>query len=150
MFINNLNEPKPFLNQYPGFKEALAYLQQLTEFPPLGEVELDGRRVYASVQEYDTVPLETIPWEFHRQYIDIQYIYAGRESIGLAHTEALSDAEYRDAEDIALSTKTVPSVRVDMNAGEFMILFPEDAHRPRGSYAEKAEHVQKIVIKVHV
>ena len=47
-----------------------------------GRVEIDGDRVFALVQRYETVMTDAPRFEYHRKYIDIQYIVSGEEVIG--------------------------------------------------------------------
>ena len=50
-----------------SFDKAFAFLEQLTDATPDGTYELDGRKVYAMVQSYDTVPGEPPKLEVHRK-----------------------------------------------------------------------------------
>ena len=45
---------------------------------PVGRVDIDGDDVFASVQEYITLPETECRYEAHDKYYDIQYVAAGR------------------------------------------------------------------------
>jgi YhcH/YjgK/YiaL family protein len=112
-----------------------------------GTFEIDGRRVYAIVQQYDTLPRPQCAWEAHRQHIDLQYVVAGAEVIGYAHLGRLTPGVYEPARD--LLPLAGEGDYFTLGPGDFMILFPEDAHRPRIA-AGAPVPVRKVVIKIAV
>lgn len=150
MLKGNLKECAQVCQHNSDFQTAMDYLKQLKKFPELGEHEIDGNRIYASAQEYDTIPLNEIPWEFHQKYVDIQYIYSGRETVGVTDAAQFDDSSYDAERDIALSHEDIQGEKVELLAGEFVILFPKDAHRPCGNYRDSPEQVQKLVVKVRI
>ena len=63
------------------FEKAYEFLKtQDLNTLPVGTIEIDGRDIFASVQEYDTVPWDQIPFEAHNKYFDIQYIVYAPDS----------------------------------------------------------------------
>lgn len=148
MITGNINHIDPQLYEYPGFRQALAYLAALENFPPVGQAGIDGEEVFASIQSYDSKPHADIPWECHRAYIDIQYVYSGREKVGVMPVSDLSGFDYDQANDIAFTQEKTEGQWVPLEAGDFVILFPEDAHWPRGYFADAPGAVEKIVVKV--
>ena len=60
-----------------------------------GKYEIDGKEVYASVQEYTTLPWEEAKFETHEHYTDIQYIIKGDEVMGYAPKADLTKAMYQ-------------------------------------------------------
>jgi YhcH/YjgK/YiaL family protein len=112
-----------------------------------GTVEIDGRRVYAIVQEYATLDRTQGTWEAHRQYIDLQYVVSGTERIGFARASRLTPARYDQERDfLPLSGE---GDFLTLGPGDFMLLFPEDAHMPRIA-VNAAEIVRKVVMKIAV
>lgn len=148
MITGNIHHIDPQLYDYPGFRQALSYLAALEQFPPVGQADIDREEVFASVQSYDTKPHGDIPWECHREYIDIQFVYSGREKVGVAPVTGISGFDYDQANDIAFTQDKTEGEWVPLEAGDFVVLFPEDAHRPRGYFDDAPEAVQKIVVKV--
>ena len=138
--------------QYYALGERLAtslkYLMQ-NDFSAKtpGRYEIDGDRIYALVQEYDTRPGSAGKWEAHRKYIDIQYIVEGTELMGYENLESMeiSDSDYNPEKD-AIYPKGEGSF-VKMTAGMFAILWPQDAHMPGQAISEPVK-VRKVVIKV--
>lgn len=111
----------------------------------------DGRHVindymYVNVETYQTK--EDALFEAHRDYIDIQYIISGEEKIGVTKysdcTENIPYDKERDIEFLNGEGEFYP-----MRTGDYMILYPTDAHKPSISLNEKAT-VRKAVVKVRV
>lgn len=126
--------------------EGLEFLAK-TDFSKLE----DGRHVindymYVNVETYQTK--EDALFEAHRDYIDIQYIISGEEKIGVARysdcTENIPYDKERDIEFLNGEGEFYP-----MRTGDYMILYPTDAHKPSISLNEKAT-VRKAVVKVRV
>ena len=112
----------------------------------LGRYELDGENIYYMVQEYVT---EAKPHaEAHEQYIDIQYLLSGKESIGVAPlTTEKTVVEVKEGKDCTLYDCTTQPITVE--GGQFMVLYPNDIHRP-GDLAGAPCPVRKVVVKVKV
>ncbi len=130
-----------------GKRIALALEFAQTPREP-GRYELDGDKVFALVQSYQSKPRAEGKWEAHCKYIDVQYIASGAERIGWTHVSRLTLTEpYDETKDIAFYKGTGDFVTVP--AGSFAILFPEDAHMP-GIAVDTPSPVTKVVVKVRV
>ena len=138
------------ISNYRGMGAVYQALELLcsTDFSvlPLGKHEVDGDELYFSIAEYDT-SLGNVA-EAHRSYIDVQMLLQGEEYIGVAplsieknQTCACPEKDYWLYE-----CKTQP---LYMKKGLFMVLFPNDLHRP-GTAIEKPVHCRKVVVKVKV
>lgn len=113
-----------------------------------GKIEIDGDNIFAKVERYNTKDPETANFEVHQKYIDLQYIVSGSENIGFVLADYLDVVETYDAEkDVELLNGDGDFVQV--NDGEFVIFFPDDAHMP-GIWVDGSEPVHKIVIKIKV
>ena len=123
-------------------------------------VEIDGTRVYAMIQPYRTASDEGREYEAHRRYIDLQYVHAGRETMICRNLEDLEvTVPYDREKDVCLYslTKTASGkaqdlpylggTEVRMNAGDFVVLFPVDAHVPKIMTLAPSD-VVKVVVKV--
>ena len=62
---------------------------------PDGRQEIDGERVFALVQRYETALSPAPRFECHRKYIDVQFLAAGEEVIGWAPAGDRSTMESR-------------------------------------------------------
>ncbi len=135
----------------PRFAKAFAFLRTVDGTQSLGRHEIDGDRTFALVQAYATKPLDSALFEAHRKYIDVQFVYRGRETILWAPLAAMKEQTmaYDEAKEAAL-WKLVPDVTpLHLSAGHFAILFPQDAHAPCVEWEESAT-VFKVVVKVSV
>ncbi len=136
----------------PGIRRAVDFLRRKDLFElPDGEILLDGKRVYAILQRYETANSDVPKFEYHRKYIDVQYILSGEEVIGWAPVEEMAAASAYDVDkDVCFgSVRTGRWTPVRLQTGQLAALWPEDAHAPRLA-AGAPSAVRKIVIKVAV
>lgn len=150
MILDSLPQWRRYAALNARFSRAFAFLEQATPDIADGRHELDGEAAFALVQRYQTRPAGG-PLEAHRRYVDIQYIACGREVIQWAPLASLTTVarSYDDKQDAGLFAADMGVVPVPVSAGQFMILFPDDAHAPCCVWAEP-ESVVKIVVKVAV
>ncbi|MFT4007295.1 MAG: YhcH/YjgK/YiaL family protein [Lacrimispora sp.] len=116
---------------------------------PVGSYPILGDSVVANVQEYTTFPADQGLFETHEKYFDIQYVVSGREQFGVCKREGLKLKEHRIESDLLLYEEPELSGTVLMEAGDLIVVAPEDAHKPRCLAGEACE-VKKVVIKVAV
>jgi YhcH/YjgK/YiaL family protein len=109
--------------------------------------DIDGDDVFVMVQEYDSKPKADGFWEAHRQYADIQLVVSGAEHMGYAPTPTLKAGDYDDSRD--LLPLDGEGLFIEMRAGTFMILWPQDAHMP-GMAIDTSSPVKKAVVKVRL
>ena len=113
-----------------------------------GNYEVDGKKLYYMVQNYTTKPKEERRFESHRIYADIQVVFSGREAMGLTQVTGLEvQNPYDNAKDIMFFETPTDYTELKMVAGEFVVLFPEEAHMPQCQWDGPAQ-VSKIVFKV--
>ena len=116
---------------------------------PAERFEVDGAKVYGFIQEPALRSPAEAQFEAHRRYADIQIALTDGEIMGILPLEKVAKWEEFDAEkDIVFSCVEEKGIAMPLNAGEFMILFPQDAHMPclKGS----AEKTRKVVVKVEM
>ena len=111
-----------------------------------GRHEIDGDNVYASVTENPTKDFDSTLWESHRQYIDLQYVIAGKEEIGVASPQKLTVVKPYDAKRDA-ANYTGNGKLYHARPGTFFLFFPSEAHRPNIADGDKQAD-KKIVIKI--
>lgn len=133
------------------FAIAFDFLKKAeTDRPADGKLKLDGDKVFAVVQTYNTKPDKNNPrYELHKRYIDIQFILDGEELCGWAPERNFkSETEYDEIKDVCFGrVSSNESLLVPFYAGQIMIFNPWDAHAPCLAIASPAM-VKKIVIKV--
>ena len=149
MILDTLDHANPYESLHPGFAAAFAFLRR----PDLGgkadgRHAINGERVYALLQTYDTRPWADGFLEVHRRFIDIQFLLAGEEQIGYAPLAGQPVREaYREDKDIAFLDGAAEPLR--LRPGVFAVFFPHDAHMPGRAVGAPAR-VRKAVVKVAV
>ena len=152
MIIGNLLNIKNEIGLYPaGLQTGLKFLLE-TELSslPLGEHDIQGKQIYAKVSEYETKPKEQRRPESHKKYIDIQYIYSGKEMIGSAPIAAAGeiDEEYQSEQDIMFYKSVATETQVILTQGMFAVFFPWDIHRPNCNASTQSNKIRKVLIKI--
>ena len=117
---------------------------------PVGWIDLE-EGVRASVQEYTSFAWDANRFETHEKYFDVQYVVSGKEYVGVCDRSELGPVAvpYKESDDIEFYEEPAYPGKVFLNAGDFIVLAPEDAHKPRCAAGEPIP-VKKIVIKVPV
>jgi YhcH/YjgK/YiaL family protein len=149
MVLDILTQASRYTHLLPGLSDAFAFVQRPDAGRlPDGRHPIDGDRVFALVQTYDTKPVADGFPEAHRRYADVQVVIAGTEWFGYA---PLSDQPVERPYD---ADRDILFVRGDttlfrLTPGVFALVFPHDAHLP-GRTLTTPEQVRKIVIKIQM
>lgn len=149
MYHGSLDEPgtSAVLEAHPVWKRAFDWLRTLPPNAPLGTVELLGRDLWASIQEYATMARDEARFESHREHVDLQFTLSGGECIEWCPRCALEpDGPFENDVQFWLPPPTPVSSLVQ-TAGRFAVFHPEDAHRPKVAMPTHSG-VRKLVIKV--
>lgn len=150
MILDSLGNGHRYLALGTGIAAGLEYLAHFDPAIGPGRYEVQGSRVFAVVQTYDTGPATERRFESHRLHLDIQYIVAGRERILHAPTSALEvQTAYTEEKDVAFYRDPSASSSLLFLPGDFAIFFPHDGHKP-GCMAGGREPVKKVVVKVRL
>lgn len=147
MIYDTLEHIKQYEGLHPNLARGLRFLAE-TDFSKLapGRIDIDGDDLYAMVQEYTTKRPEEVHPEAHRAYVDIQYLLAGEELMGIAPLEAMiREIEARPEGDVWFYEGE--TVKVPMGEGRFVVAFPGDAHAPSVAPGDPAP-ARKCVVKV--
>jgi len=104
---------------------------------------------YANVQEYTSKTEGS--YEAHRKYIDVQVVVSGEEIIFVAPLDKTCDLlhEYDEMDDYLLWTDASDAVAVPANSQNWVLLFPNEAHKP-GMAVDEPSPVRKVVVKIPV
>ena len=148
MIVDALENADQYVSLHPAFAEAFAFLRRadLSQMPA-GRHEIRGPAVYAMVARDTGRGREQSLLEIHRRYIDIQFVVEHRDLIGWLPTsrcERIATA-YDGEKDIGFFYDR-PETWLDIPAGYFAVLFPEDAHAPMATTGP----VHKVIVKVEV
>lgn len=134
-----------------AWEAAYKFLKE-TDFDSIqpGRYDLDKCGTYATVSDYVTKNADTAFFEAHRKYVDIQYVPAGQEFIGLTSLNDIDlvKLEYDEEKDIMFFEKSDNRKRL-ADEKNFFVFFPSDGHMPCLK-TDKIEKVRKVVIKIPV
>ncbi len=114
-----------------------------------GRIDIDGDQMFALVQDYTTKsPSEKRP-EAHESYIDIQFVFSGKEAIGFAPLVEMPEVvkDLMEEHDVRFFGDVPDECFLTFSAGSYAVFYPWDIHRP-GCWAEQAEDVRKVVVKI--
>ncbi len=107
--------------------------------------------VYINVQTFEAQGRAGKAYEAHRNYIDVQLILQGAETISVASLDELTvEQEYDGQRDIAFYSGSFAGTDFTLEAGQCLILYPEDAHMPGIRVEGRPARVKKAVVKVPV
>lgn len=148
MIVDDLALSSKYASLHPRFKAAFDFLTtQPLENLSLGKHTIDGDNIFAIVVNEEAVPMleSTSQFECHNQYIDIQYVFGGVETIGYKQRSTCVEprGEYNAEKDV-LFFEDAPDFFFKLYPGQFGIYFPDDVHAPMIGEGK----IRKVVIKV--
>jgi len=149
MIFDNINNIKNYSEMQDIYK-ALIFLSNINKDTcPKEKVSINGDKITANTITLTSKPIENCIFEAHKKYIDIHYIVAGTEGISTRNTSELTPVDtFNKDNDIGFYTG-VPSGTYYLKPREFMICWPEDAHRV-AMMDSMPENIMKIVIKIKI
>jgi biofilm protein TabA len=132
MILDTLARSGRYIALHPTFTRAFELLttRDLSTLEP-GRHEIDGDRMYLSIEHREGRGREGARLEAHRRYIDIQLTIDGCEEIGWMPVDECRQAAgpFDPSNDIQFFG-VPPRAWVAVPPGHFVIFFPEDAHAP--------------------
>ncbi len=148
MIVDDLSQANKYEVLHPRFKQAFEFLTSNNlEALALGKHIIDGENLFAIVVNEEAVPMleSTSQFECHNQYIDIQYVFGGVETVGYKHRATCVEprGEYSTEKDV-LFYEDAPDFFFKLFPGQFGIYFPNDVHAPMIGEGK----IRKVVIKV--
>ena len=147
MIVGNLKNAERYYALNQDFEQVFKYLGTLAEdnLPEKivmreGDVWVNGAAVFTDPANPDKDA------EAHRKFLGIHYVISGEEVLGYAEISTLKTTKaYNEAGDCEMLTGQVQPVR--LKAGDFCVVYPEDAHTP---VMGKSEKLVKVVAKIRV
>ncbi|RHR32886.1 DUF386 domain-containing protein [Clostridium sp. AF19-22AC] len=144
--IRNLSEYS-FLDSQ--IQECFAYAKEhdLISFEK-GSHEIDGDRLFVNIVEYTTTTPEDRFWEAHREYLDIHVMLDGPEQIDVNFIENMKEEEFQPEKDF-LPLQGGANGHVVLDAGDFLVCYPHDAHRTAVK-VDEPKLIKKAIFKVKI
>lgn len=152
MIFDSIENAKMYYGLHKGIAAAFEQMKDYTsDNYPDGKVIVDGDNVFLNTAPYETAVKNNPTFEAHRKYIDVMFMVDGDEIIYVTPTSKLSDItqEYSAEKDVLLAGPEPDAIPVRIKSGQFVILFPQDAHAPACA-ADKPMLVKKIIAKVKI
>ena len=149
MIFGNIQNLKEYLCMEDGIFECFNYAKEnnLSAYDR-GCHEIDAKRIFVNIMEYETVKPEDRFWEAHREYLDVHLMLEGTERIDLNFIQNMDVKEYA-AKDDFLSMDGEKNASVILKPGDFLVCYPTDAHRTAVA-ADKQENIKKAIFKVKI
>ena len=131
-------------------RPAFELLSKLNADSTEQRYDIDGDKLFCMVASYSTRPPSDVELEYHREYIDIQILLSGKESIGWALPELTAETvPYNPDNDIAFHAyNATESSTVKLVPGLFAIFLTTEGHAP-GLVTDQVTTVKKAVVKIH-
>ena len=152
MILDKLENAARYAAINEGIVKAVEAAKQLrADTYQKGRVDVDGEHVYLNCAEYDTHERVGALTEAHRAYLDVMVMIDGCETVYVKRTDALQNVTkpYEASIDALLADTDADVTAVRLVKGDFLVLFPEDAHAP-GCHADAPCHVKKVIGKVKI
>ncbi len=146
MILGSLNYSERIEGLHPRFKEVFDYIKQNDLLnAPLERIVLDGDNLFINNVLVEGKGQSAQPMEAHKRYIDIHVLLEGEERVGWADIDKLGEPSkaYDEADDYMLYEQEAMSY-IDLKAGEFVIVYPEDAHAP----VIGSGKIRKLIVKI--
>ncbi len=152
MIFDNIKNCEMYYGVNSKFEKAFEFIKKaIEENLEIGKYEIDGKEIYASVQNYDSKLKENCSFEGHENYIDIQYIVEGCEVMEfLDISKAVIRDEYNPQKDVTFYKESEIASYCVVEQGNFCIFYPHDIHRPGVALNNLPSNVKKILVKVHI
>ena len=160
--FGTLNTVRQQTMHLPWLRPAFAYLDDLFTSGSAAGLTLLSLAVgdtfrrelaggtFALEQVYLTKPREQGFYETHRQYVDVQVIFAGEEFMEVTHPASLTVRDaYDPGRDATFYLDAAHGSRLLLRAGDAAIYFPDDAHNGALQVAGP-QLIRKVVLKVPV
>ncbi|GHV66411.1 hypothetical protein FACS1894199_09770 [Bacteroidia bacterium] len=146
MILSKLENSSRIEVLHPRFKQLFDYVKKNDLLhKELGKIVLDGDELFLTNAEYDGKKKEDQDLEVHRKYIDVHFLFEGKETFGWKALEDLQTVTqpYDDQKDMALYGDK-PTTYVNIQPGEFVVVFPEDPHAPNIGEGKIRKAIAKI------
>lgn len=149
MIFGNIQNLKEYFFLEDAVFECFRYAKEhdLNEFGK-GSHEIDGKRLFVNIVEYETVEAEKRFWEAHRDYLDIHLMLKGEEQIDMNFIQNMDVKDYVPEDDF-LPMEGEKNGDVRLREGDFLICYPADAHRTAVA-VNGSQKIKKAIFKVRI
>lgn len=149
MVFGNIRDRKDFswLEEVVGKCFDYAAANDLLSYEK-GSHPIDKDELFVNIVEYETTTPENRFWEAHRQYLDLHFMLRGPEQIDVNFIDNMEQKEFVEKDDF-LPLEGDPNSHVILNAGDFLLCYPADAHRTAVQVGAPAA-IKKAIFKIRI
>jgi len=144
--VKNVEEYK-YLGERLQLCFAYAKTHNLAETEK-GRYEIEGKDLFVNVVELTTNRAENCGWEAHKKYLDVHLVLKGREQIDVNFIENMEVGDFDEAGDYLPMTGD-KNASVVLSAGDYLVCYPSDGHRPGVAPGEPGA-VKKAIFKIRI
>jgi len=133
----------------PRVREILTFLDNaVVSDLPEGDIPIQGDDLYVKILRYVPELADSNSFETHNVYTDVQIVFDGVELMQTAPPESLREKPevHVDGDFQFYYAEEYISAFV-VRAGQFVVFFPREAHRPGCRYRHNDGLVTKLVFK---
>lgn len=147
MIFDNIANAEKYFPAIPLLKKAFDEYKTV-ENGECGKVDIDGDRVFASVQECTTAPARDCPFENHAKYIDVHLVISGEERIDFCKRfDCDAKTNFDTENDYEFCAEPDDFGTVILRTGDFAVLYPDEVHRTKAAVKEPVA-LRKAVFKI--
>ena len=140
------------LSKYTAaIQRALTYVTT-TDVASLAPADypIEGDKMFAKVFDNTSKSVPETHPELHKKYIDVQFFVTGGELMGIyPKKKDYEVVEVHEDQDLYFVGDVEGEQFLRMEPGDYIILFPNDVHRP-GVAEKEPQTYRKVVVKVSV
>ncbi len=129
MVVDSLKNSKLYEGLHKDFSKVFETFEKIAKGDITDKIELVPGCVWVNAPSTLKEAIKAEAYEAHRDFIDIHYIISGAEQFGYANTDKLiTTKDYDKDNDYELLGGE--GQLISLQAGDFCIVFPQDAHIP--------------------
>lgn len=149
MILDSIKNISRYDNLNIDFKSIVEFIKRVNnENLDNGRYDINGDKLFALVQSYETKDSNECKLESHKKYIDIQYILKGTEVMYWSLIDNLKISEdLSKTSDVIFYEEDEDVTKLIVNENSFALFFTHDAHKPGVKFNNKS-NVRKIVFKI--
>ena len=149
MILAHIEDSERYFSLHPLFKQLFDYVKthDLSQVPA-ERITLDGERLFINVADASLKSPEEQVLEVHRRYIDVHFPLSSNEVMGWSPLQGLQTESvnpFNDEDDYAVYAETAQTY-LTIRPGEFVIVWPEDAHAPIIGEGKLRKLIAKVLI----